>query len=636
MRRTTWLPLAVSLTADIAPWAVLSGGFLLIYVFHFGASSNAVIPHLKLVAILWGGIASLKLAGWRTYPPTATRRAILSLPTAITLGGLLVFYIAVLVGLASWRRVINWQLVSTYAGQVQPTLQALDIQPWQPAVVLCVGFAVIWFLSARLWNGEYWLRAIAAKPVLGHGLGFSIAGLLAGGMLLAHSMTFPATREQEPFGVSIFHEANESELLQSHSRAGLEVLDARESEASARYRPAAPPNRRNVVLVISDALRADRAPWAGYHRPVTPFLKSLTERLPSAHVDNMRAVCAESSCGLLGLISSRYVHASPAHPFTLQDVLRLHGYRTEMVLAGDHTNFYGLRQRYGQSDGYFDGSMQSRYYVNDDRLVLEHVAGMPNRDPNVPVVMQFHLMSTHGLGKRHPESNRYQPAHNYYRRWLLDGNSEAFRAQAVNYYDNGVLQFDATLRELVPMLAQKGYLDDALLVVTGDHGDQLGEHDTYAHANSTWEPALRIPFVMIDFGGGLPTFPPQAVTSQADIAPTILQALGMPVPETWQGTPLQTVKADRVTFFQEGFATGLYDTAAPGSVYKYWRDWHAQQEHVFRIDTDPDEQRDLVTRVGAVQLARWRRLVLGNVAAGGIDAFEHRPKTPVAVGAAPN
>jgi arylsulfatase A-like enzyme len=294
-----------------------------------------------------------------------------------------------------------------------------------------------------------------------------------------------------------------------------------------------------------------------------------------------------------------------------------------MVLSGDHTNFYRLRDSYGRSDSYFDGSMQSRYYVNDDRLVIEHVADMPPWDGTAPVEIQFHLMSTHGLGKRYAESTRYQPARNYYRRSLLEGGSAQDRAQAVNYYDNGVVQLDATLQELIPLLARKGYLDHALLVVTGDHGDQLGEHDTYAHANSTWEPVLRVPFVMIDFGGGQPAFPPQAVASQADIAPTLLHALGMPIPDTWQGVPLQTPLAGRSVVFQEGFATGLYDTATPGHTYKYWRDWHAQREHVFDIDSDPGEERDLVTQLTNARLAGWRRSVLGNVAAGGIDATEH-------------
>ncbi len=620
MRESSPLRIAASFAADVAPWILLSGGFLAIYVSWFGASPGVVVPHLQVVAVLWLCVASLKLAFWGTRPPTRVRRALAALPAALVLAGLLVFYAAALLGLASWRRMINWQLVSTYAAQWQPTLQALDIPAWQPALALACGFGVLWFLTARLWSGERWLQALAARPLLGNGLGFAGAGVLAGGLLLTQAFSVPQALAGEPLAVAMFPAAARNDLQHGRNPAGMAPVDERERAARKQYAPSPSTGRRNVILVVGDALRADRMPWAGYGRELTPYLKQLAERHPSAHVDNMRSVCAESSCGLLALASSRYVHATPAKPFTLHDVLRLHGYRIEMILSGDHTNFYGLRDSYGQVDSYFDGSMQSRHYANDDRLVLDRVAAMP-RQGEAPVLIQFHLMSSHGLGKRYPESNDYQPARNYYGRLPLEGSTPRFRAAAANYYDNGILQLDATLRELVPLLEQKGYLQDALLVITGDHGDQLGEHGAYAHANGIWEPALRVPFLMIDFSGRQPVFPSQAITSQIDVAPTILHALGMPVPDTWQGTALQS-GGRRSVMFQEGFATGLYEAGTRGQLYKYWRDWRTHKEYVFDVSADPGEERDLATAVGEKQIAHWRRSVLGNLAARGLKPRE--------------
>ncbi|MFQ5749668.1 MAG: sulfatase, partial [Planctomycetota bacterium] len=85
-----------------------------------------------------------------------------------------------------------------------------------------------------------------------------------------------------------------------------------------------------------------------------------------------------------------------------------------------------------------------------------------------------------------------------------------------------------------------------VLLVTGDHGEQFGEHGRMLHANTLYEPLLRVPFVLV--GPGIPagtTFeaPPQL----EDVAPTLLSfADGSPLP-SWRGRDLRKGAAgDRV------------------------------------------------------------------------------------------
>ena len=61
----------------------------------------------------------------------------------------------------------------------------------------------------------------------------------------------------------------------------------------------------------------------------------------------------------------------------MQQVLKLHGYRIHMILGGDHTNFYGLKELYGNVDTYFDGSQAPEYFKNDDRLVVDRTKALP-------------------------------------------------------------------------------------------------------------------------------------------------------------------------------------------------------------------------------------------------------------------
>ena len=171
------------------------------------------------------------------------------------------------------------------------------------------------------------------------------------------------------------------------------------------------------------------------------------------------ASCSESSCGLLSLASSKYVHQFSSRPFTLQQVLVQHGYRIHLILGGDHTNFYGLKESYGKADSYFDGSSAQGYYMNDDQLVSDRLAAFAASD-GTPVMMQFHLMSAHPLGKRHPDALRYQPVTNYARTGIRSG-LDVPTASILNFYDNGVVRVDiaiASLLEIVKPLGSARYL----------------------------------------------------------------------------------------------------------------------------------------------------------------------------------
>ena len=81
---------------------------------------------------------------------------------------------------------------------------------------------------------------------------------------------------------------------------------------------------------------------------------------------------------------------------------------------------------------------------------------------------------------------------------------------ATNYYDDGILSADHVIQKLVELLRQKGYLRKALVVVTADHGEALGEHGIFAHANSVHEEVLKVPVVFIANG-----YEPDAFVAEA-------------------------------------------------------------------------------------------------------------------------
>ncbi len=110
---------------------------------------------------------------------------------------------------------------------------------------------------------------------------------------------------------------------------------------------------------------------------------------------------------------------------------------------------------------------------------------------------------------------------------------------------------------LGPLLtAARGAARPTLVVLTGDHGESLGEHGELTHGLFAYESTLRVPLIVAEVGNAAGARPPQdlrEVSDQparhVDIAPTILDALALPVPPELPGHTLRT-RADR-----EGGAT---------------------------------------------------------------------------------
>ena len=104
-------------------------------------------------------------------------------------------------------------------------------------------------------------------------------------------------------------------------------------------------------------------------------------------------------------------------------------------------------------------------------------------------------------------------------------------------YDGEVEYFDGCYGALEDGLAELGVLDDTAIVLTSDHGEGLGERGGHTgHAYGLHGELIEVPFVVI--GTQLPAGVVDVVTSNADIAPTALELLGLPPDERIQGASL--------------------------------------------------------------------------------------------------
>lgn len=596
---------------ELAMWFGVSGAFLWHYRSAYVETANPVLPHLAIVGTVWLALAIIRL-GLYYLLPRKIAYFMGSVLLACGLAGLSLYYGVVLAGLENWGRVISLALITSYAPQSIELATTLGMSPLWLLLGSLLTLAILNTLVMWIHRTDWVLRVRRASPILG--LALVIFGASIVSVRFYAFAAHPPTSTGEPISLTLFPE-QAVRRMQDTARQSLDFLERAEREARKTYTVNGTATRRNIILIVSDALRPDHMGVNGYARETTPFLSSLARQGRIRTTARMVAACAESSCGLLALATGRYVHQFTGSPMTLHEVLRLHGYGVWMILGGDHTNFYGLRDAYGVVDHYFDGSYVERKYANDDQLVVDHVASLPKWDGE-PLMMQIHLMSSHGLGTRRPEASIYQPAVSYYGLGEGRGIVRARRpdVRATNYYDNGVRTFDAVLEEIVGSLRSKGYLENATLVVTADHGELLGEHGQFSHSRTVYEEVLRVPFLMIDFGYEGESFGDIPVASQADIAPTVLHELDIPIPSTWSGRPLQHEPKDRYVYFQQGMQVGLFDASERGVLWKYFVDVASKEEFVFDLTTDPRESTNRANDIERGLLARWRREALPAVA----------------------
>ncbi|MGD9904980.1 MAG: sulfatase-like hydrolase/transferase [Vicinamibacterales bacterium] len=180
---------------------------------------------------------------------------------------------------------------------------------------------------------------------------------------------------------------------------------------------------------------------------------------------------------------------------------------------------------------------------------------------------------------------------------------EPFAARfADRLYDGEVAWTDTLLGRLRTALERHGLWDDALVVVTADHGEALGEHDETGHGFFAYETTLKIPFVIR--GPGVPAGRTLDGTLRlVDVSPTLLELLGLPA---LGGVHTGTSIAAHLAVDGGPIARQTYAESLTPLVHYQWSDlrvlrdgtWKyilAPRPELYDLAADPGETRDLST-----------------------------------------
>lgn len=577
--------------------------FILAYVWLYFNPSITIYEHLSAISLFVLSILSIKLIINHYFNNKKLILFVGSILYSSFIFGLIIYYSLVFISLNSWNRVITEEFIVAYTNQAQFFFEAIGVSYHLVIVTLVIFYSILTIASYFFLKKFHWLpsrhpqRTWLIGPLLLSITVFSI-------YFLNDYLSSNNKSSKEPLKLTLF---SGKPKLQIHS-ARLDYdsnteLNLLEDSARKNYKLTKSSKKRNLIVFVIDGLRPDHTSIYGYQRDTTPQLKKIIKQQNGRVYSNLRSVCGETTCAHAGYMSSRFVHLLPDNLFTLQETLKLNGYQTNLIISGDHINFHNIREVYGQVDEYYDGSMAEGYYFNDDIITINKTKTLPTWD-GTPTMIHYHILSAHQVGLRNPEFIKYTPSERY-----VGFRSGQPDIRYTNFYDNGVLQADDVVSKLLQLLSEKKYLQNALVVVTSDHGEALGEHNFFNHTNSVIEEALKVPLVMIPYGydSELPKHYNHFM-SLVDLAPTILKEFNLSIPETWIGTPIQEINDRQFSYFEMTPYKGLFDHRDKQNLFKYWQDKNTGEEFVFNISIDPYEKNNLIWKTSDSTIKEWRQL----------------------------
>jgi len=336
------------------------------------------------------------------------------------------------------------------------------------------------------------------------------------------------------------------------------------------------------------------APWT------QPSIASLfTSKMPSSH-------------GLVHLFGS----IGDEHD-TIAELLARRGFDTAAVVS--HSL---LREQHGFAQGFAtfdDSSVGGHFAVSGHRVTDRAIEWLDRRESVAPFFLLAHYFDPHFVYHDHPDYDLTAGYSGALRGgmdiWELRNARASLSEQDIDYvrglYHEEVAYTDAQLGRLLEHLRGLPLERDTLVVVVGDHGEEIMEHGWIGHTRSLYDELIHVP-MLFSLPGILEPHSVDGAVSLLDVAPTLLALAG----ETFPGDAAEGVSlidpllgiedglAERTLFGEVSFALGdwslerdrlkvSFKTALVKGPLKLVHDLETDRWSLYDRDADPAEQRDV-------------------------------------------
>ncbi len=297
--------------------------------------------------------------------------------------------------------------------------------------------------------------------------------------------------------------------------------------------PATKQARPNVVLISLDTLRADHLGIYGYGRDTSPALDrcftsegAVVEHAYSAGADTILGHTAmltgmNPTAALVG--DPRFIQTDAL--VTLAESLRARGYRTAAM-----TENATLMPRQGFPRG-FDAYCETKGGPHADpaggeiEQTFERGLAWLRTRPHGPFFLFLHTYEVHFP---------YDPPQSYQSLFPTRVGAPKIERQRDDY-DREIRYTDDRTAALIAEIDRLSPPRDTILIITSDHGEEFGDHGRHGHGSQLHEEIVGVP-MLIRAKGRLPEgVRRQGPMALIDVMPTLLELLGIEVPDSTMG-----------------------------------------------------------------------------------------------------
>ena len=379
---------------------------------------------------------------------------------------------------------------------------------------------------------------------------------------------------------------------------------------------------KNVILLTIDTLRKDVVGIYNKENNLTPFIDSLVNHaLIFTRFQSSGPYTQASFPGIL--TSSYYLEYGRDKKLSKRRLLISEALqKSGITTAAFHSNPY-LSDFFGWNRGWdiFYDSMQDEVsnmipYVRGDQVnrkvklwLEQHVQS----DNKKPFFLWTHYMDVHEpyipkeqyLQLVDPSiSLNEQEMFDLFKNTLLKRDISDSKAVHLlrNLYRAGVRETDEYVKEFFDTLKQYNVLENSIIIITTDHGDEFGEHHGLSHDGKMYSELIDSPLIIIDYQREKKEACHNLV-SNIDISPTILYLFGLSPEKKFEGHSLLPVEQYPVKgAFGEAIGKhGNQEKESDKPIYSYQENdlkiiyqESDQSWEMYNLNEDPQELKNLI------------------------------------------
>jgi arylsulfatase A-like enzyme/Tfp pilus assembly protein PilF len=350
---------------------------------------------------------------------------------------------------------------------------------------------------------------------------------------------------------------------------------------------------QHVVLISIGTCRADHLSCYGFNRPTTPNIDGIAaEGTLFENVISPVPVTLPAHISMLTGITPLFhgVHDNMNDVLTNDKLTLAEIFKTHDFLTGGIVSTVVLDAQLGMAQG-FDSYQDDVGKVGDRALSRE-------RPGNETSQLAENWLQQHKDEKFFLFLHYNDPHHEYKppEPYATQFNDDPYSGE-IAFVDHCIGRVTAKLKELA-------IYDSTLLIITGDHGEMLGEHGEKEHSFFIYESAIKVPLVVKLSGKGTkePTRIKESV-GLIDVVPTICELLGFEIPPAVQGVSLvpllqkkELAVKNRYFYIESMIPTYLGANPLLGLRTDDWKYIYTTRPELYDLKNDPQEQVNLLEK----------------------------------------